>query len=131
MIDPGNFELSGAHLERASSQQPSDVDQTEKVQMDRRLWVLSPGMFAPGTDSFVVAGLLPEIGRGFDIDIDVAGLMATVYALTYALLAQTTALVTAELATTKILVFNRGHIKPASDDASGQRFETSEGLSLH
>ncbi len=31
--------------------------------MDRRLLVLALGMFALGTDSFVVAGLLPEIAR--------------------------------------------------------------------
>jgi predicted MFS family arabinose efflux permease len=31
--------------------------------MDRRLLVLAIGMFALGTDSYVVAGVLPEISR--------------------------------------------------------------------
>lgn len=55
--------------------------------MDRRLLILALGMFALGTDSFVVAGVLPEIARSFDIGIGAAGQMMTVYALTYALLA--------------------------------------------
>jgi MFS transporter, DHA1 family, inner membrane transport protein len=55
--------------------------------MDRRLLVLALGMFALGTDSFVVAGLLPEIMRSFHVGIGAAGQMTTVYAVTYALLA--------------------------------------------
>ncbi|MFC0576468.1 MFS transporter [Paraburkholderia solisilvae] len=55
--------------------------------MDRRLLVLSLGMFALGTDSFVVAGVLPEIARSFDVSIGAAGQMTTAYAVTYALLA--------------------------------------------
>jgi hypothetical protein len=35
--------------------------------MDRRILVLAIGMFAVGTDSFVVAGVLPEIWRSFHI----------------------------------------------------------------
>jgi predicted MFS family arabinose efflux permease len=55
--------------------------------MDRRLLVLALGMFALGTDSFVFAGLLPEIACGFDVGIGAAGQMTTVYAMSYALLA--------------------------------------------
>ena len=36
--------------------------------MDLRLLVLALGMFALGTDNFVIAGLLPEIARGFNKD---------------------------------------------------------------
>ena len=50
--------------------------------MDRRLLVLSIGMFALGTDSFVVAGVLPEIARRFDVGIGVAGQMTTIYSVT-------------------------------------------------
>ncbi len=35
--------------------------------MDRRLLVLALGMFALGTDSFVVAGVLPQISHSFDV----------------------------------------------------------------
>jgi predicted MFS family arabinose efflux permease len=54
--------------------------------MDRRLLVLAIGMFALGTDSYVVAGVLPEISRAFDVSIGAAGQMTTVYSITFALL---------------------------------------------
>jgi MFS transporter, DHA1 family, inner membrane transport protein len=54
--------------------------------MDRRLFVLAAGMFAVGTDSFVVAGILPEVSTSLGVSIAVAGQMVTVYALSYALL---------------------------------------------
>ena len=59
--------------------------------MDRRLFVLALGMFALGTDSFVVAGVLPQISHTFNVSIGAAGQMTTVYAVTYALLAPTIA----------------------------------------
>ena len=43
--------------------------------MDRRLLVLALGMFALGTDSFVVAGILPQVSRGSDIAVGAAGQM--------------------------------------------------------
>jgi predicted MFS family arabinose efflux permease len=55
--------------------------------MDRRLLVLALGMFALGTDSFVVAGVLPEISQFFTVPISAAGQTTTIYAVTYALLA--------------------------------------------
>jgi predicted MFS family arabinose efflux permease len=55
--------------------------------MDRRLLVLAIGMFALGTDSFVVAGVLPEISRAFHINIGAAAQMTTAYAITYAVMA--------------------------------------------
>jgi MFS transporter, DHA1 family, inner membrane transport protein len=54
--------------------------------MDRRLVVLALGMFALGTDSFVVAGILPEIARTFQVSIGAAGQMTTVYAVTFAIM---------------------------------------------
>jgi MFS transporter, DHA1 family, inner membrane transport protein len=54
--------------------------------VDRRLIVLAAGMFAMGTDSFVVAGILPEVSKSLGVSIAVAGQMVTVYALSYALL---------------------------------------------
>ena len=54
--------------------------------MDRRLLVLAAGMFAIGTDSFVIAGILPAVAQSFKVSIAVAGQMVTVYALSYALL---------------------------------------------
>ncbi len=41
--------------------------------MDRRLVILALGMFALGTDSFVVAGVLPQIASTYHVSIGVAG----------------------------------------------------------
>ena len=54
--------------------------------MDRRLLALAAGMFAVGTDSFVVAGILPQVAKALGVSVSVAGQMVTVYALSYALL---------------------------------------------
>ena len=72
--------------------------------MDRRLLVLALGMFALGTDSFVVAGVLPEISRFFGVSISAAGQMTTVYAITYALLAPTIAALAAGIPRKSLLV---------------------------
>ncbi|MBB3178240.1 MFS transporter [Variovorax sp. Sphag1AA] len=61
--------------------------------MDKRLLVLALGMFALGTDTFVVAGVLPQIAHSFNVDIAIAGQLTTVYAIAYALLAPTVAAV--------------------------------------
>ncbi|MGC4043272.1 MAG: MFS transporter [Armatimonas sp.] len=65
--------------------------------MDRRLLVLALGMFALGTDSFVMAGVLPEISQAFHVSIGVAGQMTTAYAITYAVLAPLLAAVAAQV----------------------------------
>lgn len=54
--------------------------------MDRRLLALAAGMFAVGTDSFVVAGILPQVAQSLGVSVPVAGQMVTVYALSYAVL---------------------------------------------
>jgi MFS transporter, DHA1 family, inner membrane transport protein len=59
--------------------------------MDKRLLILALGMFAIGTDGFVMAGVLPQIAKTYDISISVAGQVTTAYALSFALLAPTVA----------------------------------------
>ncbi|MBB5574690.1 MFS transporter [Rhizobium paranaense] len=54
--------------------------------MDKRLLVLACGMFAIGTDSFVVSGLLRQVSVSLGVSIALAGQMVTVFALSYALL---------------------------------------------
>src|SRR6201996_2834018 len=73
--------------------------------MDRRLLFLALGMFALGTDSFVVAGVLPQISHSFDVSIEAAGQMTTIYAITYALLAPTIAALAAGVARKPLLVW--------------------------
>jgi predicted MFS family arabinose efflux permease len=54
--------------------------------MDKRLLVLASGMFAVGTDSFVVAGVLHKVSASFGVSVALAGQMVTLYALSYAAL---------------------------------------------
>ncbi|MFC5865355.1 MFS transporter [Acidicapsa dinghuensis] len=65
-------------------------------------------MFALGTDSFVVAGVLPEISRFFHISIGAAGQMTTAYAITYALLAPLIAAVAAHIPRKTMLLTGLG-----------------------
>jgi predicted MFS family arabinose efflux permease len=55
--------------------------------MDRRLIMLAVGMFALGTDSFVVAGILPNVAHSLGTSVSVAGQMVTVYAVSFAAMA--------------------------------------------
>lgn len=61
-------------------------------------------MVAPGTDSFVVAGLLPEIARDFNVSIGAAGQMTTAYAVTIALLAPIIAALAAHVPRKRLLL---------------------------
>lgn len=76
--------------------------------MDRRLVTLALGMFALGTDSFVVAGVLPEIARSFHVSIGAAGQLTTVYALAYALLSPTLAAAFAHIERKKVMLGGLG-----------------------
>jgi predicted MFS family arabinose efflux permease len=51
--------------------------------MDKRLLVLACGMFAIGTDSFVVAGVLRQVSVSLGVSIALAGRMVTLFALSY------------------------------------------------
>jgi DHA1 family inner membrane transport protein len=55
--------------------------------MDRRLLMLALGMFAMGTDNFVVAGILPGVAASLHTSVSLAGQMVTLYALSYAVAA--------------------------------------------
>lgn len=63
--------------------------------MNSRLLVLAAGTFSIGTDSFVIAGIMPDVMRSFHIDAATAGQLITVYALTYALMTPVMAAATA------------------------------------
>jgi predicted MFS family arabinose efflux permease len=72
--------------------------------MDKRLLVLALGMFALGTDSFVMAGILPQIAHAFNVPIGAAGQVTTVYAITYALMAPAIAAIAARVPRKKLLL---------------------------
>ncbi len=50
---------------------------------DPRVWLLAIGTFAAGTDTFVIAGILPELARSFHVTIEAAGAVVSVYAFVY------------------------------------------------
>src|ERR1700743_862188 len=83
------------------------------IAMDRRLLTLAVGMFALGTDSFVVAGVLPEISRSFDVSIGAAGQLTTVYALAYALFSPSAAAIFAHVERKKVMLSGLGIFIPA------------------
>ncbi|MGO4381449.1 MFS transporter [Pseudoduganella sp. RAF53_2] len=72
--------------------------------MDKRLLILALGMFALGTDSFVVAGVLPEISHAFNVNAGLAGQLTTVYAIAYALLSPTIAALAASVPRKKLML---------------------------
>jgi predicted MFS family arabinose efflux permease len=76
--------------------------------MDRRLLTLAAGMFAVGTDSFVVAGILPQVADSLDVSIALAGQMVTLYALSYALLSPTVAALAAHWPRKRLLLAGLG-----------------------
>jgi DHA1 family inner membrane transport protein len=53
--------------------------------IDRRVLVLALGTFAIGTDAFIIGGILPEIAQDLSVCIGKAGLVVSVFSLSYAL----------------------------------------------
>ena len=61
-------------------------------------------MFAIGTDSFVIAGILPRISKDLNVDIGVAGQLITAYALSYAVATPIAAGLTSGLSRQRVLL---------------------------
>lgn len=76
--------------------------------MDRRLLILAAGMFAVGTDSFVIAGILPQVAASFQVPVSLAGQMVTLYALSYALLSPVIAATMAHWPRKRLLLLGLG-----------------------
>src|SRR5260221_10643786 len=56
----------------------------EKSPMRFRILILALGTFAIGTDSFVIAGVLPDVARSLHISLTLAGSLITLFSLVYA-----------------------------------------------
>ncbi|KNB52308.1 MFS transporter [Streptomyces caatingaensis] len=69
-----------------------------------RIWLLALGMFAIGTDLFIVSGLLPSVAGTLGLSTAAAGQTVTVFALTYAVAAPVLAGVTARVDRRTLLV---------------------------
>ncbi len=70
----------------------------------RAIWLLALGGFAIGTDTFVVAGILPPLADDLGITVPAAGQVVTVYALTFGILAPVVAALTAHVPRRKLLL---------------------------
>jgi len=73
--------------------------------MDYRLLILALGTFSIGTDSYVVAGILPQVARSFDTSISAAGQFVSVYAFSYGVLTPVMATLTTNWSRRRVLIF--------------------------
>ncbi|WP_378740908.1 MFS transporter [Nocardia brasiliensis] len=71
-----------------------------------RLLLLALGMFALGIDGYVIAGLLPQIGRDLAVTDSAAGQLITVFALAYAVCAPLLGILTARLPPRLVLILS-------------------------
>lgn len=76
----------------------------QKWKVYGELALLATGMFAIGTDSFVIAPLLPRIAGDLDVTLASSAQLITVYALSYALLSPITAILTTRWPRERVLV---------------------------
>ena len=76
--------------------------QTRKI--DPRISLLALGMFALGTDAYVVAGVLPEIAHATGVSESLAGQVVTAFTLTYGLGAPVLAALTSRWPPSRVLV---------------------------
>jgi DHA1 family inner membrane transport protein len=75
-----------------------------ELAVQRRITVLALGTFAIGTESFVVAGLLPELADDLNVSVGRAGLLVSVFAVVYALSAPVTSTALARVERRRLLV---------------------------
>jgi DHA1 family inner membrane transport protein len=61
----------------------SPVEQKSTGRINPRIFLLALGMFALGTDAFVVAGVLPVIAREMGVTEGLAGQLVTAFSFTY------------------------------------------------
>jgi predicted MFS family arabinose efflux permease len=69
------------------------------------LW-LALGTFATGTESFMIAPLLPKIAADLSVNVAVTGQLVTAFALTFAVSSPLLSAVTARVARTKLLILS-------------------------
>ncbi|MEU3659989.1 MFS transporter [Streptomyces sp. NPDC032940] len=79
------------------------MEKTDKG-LTLRFVTLAIGMFAIGTDSFVVAGILPSVAEDLDVDVPTSAELITAYALSYAVLSPVVAAVAARVPRRVLLI---------------------------
>jgi DHA1 family inner membrane transport protein len=82
----------------------SPVEQKRTSRINPRIFLLALGMFALGTDAFVVAGVLPVIAREVGVTESLAGQLITAFSLTYGFGAPVLAALTGRWLRTHVLL---------------------------
>ncbi|MHC8334265.1 MFS transporter [Pseudomonas sp. LB3P25] len=80
------------------------MDSTQFIKGKRPLYWLALGTFAVGTESFMIAGLLPGMATDLDVSVGVAGQLVTVFALAYALSSPVLAALSGNLNRRRLLI---------------------------
>lgn len=78
------------------------------ARINPRIVLLALGMFALGTDAFVVAGVLPVIARETSVTEALAGQLVTIFSLTYGLGAPVLAALTGRWSPSRVLIIALG-----------------------
>ncbi|GHO51070.1 MFS transporter [Ktedonospora formicarum] len=86
----------------------SSVEQKHSTRINPRIFLLALGMFALGTDAFVVAGVLPVIAREMGVTESLAGQLITAFSLTYGFGAPVLAALTGHWSRNKALLISLG-----------------------
>ena len=71
-----------------------------------RILLLAFGMFAIGTDAFVIAGVLPVVAREMGVTESAAGQLVTIFSLAYGLGAPIIAALTQRIPSNRVLLFS-------------------------
>ncbi len=94
--------------ERMSSSMSQTLEdalaKTQIRKIDPRIFLLALGMFALGTDAYVVAGVLPKIAHATMVSESLAGQLVTAFTLTYGLGAPVLAVLTSRWPRNRVLV---------------------------
>ncbi|GCF10338.1 MFS transporter [Dictyobacter arantiisoli] len=85
----------------AAAQQPS-------AKINRRIFLLALGMFALGTDAYVVSGVLAVIAKESRVTEGLAGQLVTAFSLTYGLGSPLLAALTGRMSTNRVLIGSLG-----------------------
>jgi predicted MFS family arabinose efflux permease len=76
MALPAASRAGGDHVQHVPSAQPADLPGS--------LYILALGAFAVGTEGFMIAAILPSIAHSLSTNVQAAGQLVTIFALTYA-----------------------------------------------
>ncbi len=82
----------------------SSVEQKSPTRINPRIFLLALGMFALGTDAFVVAGVLPVIARELAVTESLAGQLVTAFSFTYGFASPVLAALTGRWSRNRVLM---------------------------